>query len=186
MNHKNSRYNYHTIAIAEISIMIALTLVLEIISRLIFSMPNGGTINMGYSIIFFYAFRRGFIKASIIVLFNSVLMVIFIFPPIGFGQFLLDYIIGFEVIPLTVACLGWTLKSQNINLKKIIFCVLIGMSLSFAVSTVSGVYYFIISGPIGSRFQASLIYNIIYVAPTSALTLVILIVVFRQKSLIEW
>ncbi len=186
MNQKNLRYNHKTLAITEIGIVIALTLVLEIISRLIFTMPSGGTINIGYAIIFFYAFRRGFWLATVLVLFNSVLMVIFIFPPIGFGQFLLDYIVGYQAIPIAVALFGWTLKPQKITLLKIIFSVLVGMSLAFMTSTISGVFYFILSGSIGARFEASLIYNLIYSAPTAGATLIILILIYRKKILIEW
>ncbi len=187
MNHKQNHYNNSTQNIAEIGIMLALTLVLEIISRLIFALPQGGSVNLGYAIIFFYAFRRGLTKAVILVCFNGVLLVLFYgFPIIGVGQFLLDYIVGYAVVPLAVALIGWTFKSQSINVRKVILSVIIGMLLSLLASTLSGVWYFFPDGTWSSRFHASVIYNLIYTLPTLIITLLIMLVIIKQKTLREW
>ncbi len=164
---------FSTNILAEIIILVALAGALSLISHSFFSLPQGGSINIGMVPIFWLALRRG-PKIGIFAgaVFGVVDLAIepFVVHPI---QFILDY-------PLAFACLGLAGFFQ----KRPVAGVIIGVTGRFICHFVSGVIYFPMYAPEGlSPIAYSAIYNATYLIPSMIICAVIIGILQRSKTI---
>ena len=164
---------FSTNILAEIIIMVALAGALSLVSHSFFSLPQGGSINIGMVPIFWLALRRG---SKIGIFAGAVFGVVdlaiepFVVHPI---QFVLDY-------PLAFACLGLAGFFQ----KRPVAGVIIGVTGRFICHFVSGVIYFPMYAPEGlSPIVYSAIYNATYLIPSMIICAVIIGILQKSKTI---
>jgi thiamine transporter len=153
--------------------LVALAGALSLISHSFFSLPQGGSINLGMVPILWLAFRRG----PIIGIFGGTVFGLvdlaiepFIVHPI---QFILDYPLAFAVLGLA----GFFKKLPVIG-------VIVGVSARFVSHFVSGIVYFADYAPEGmSPVVYSAIYNGTYLVPSMIVCAVIIGIMQKSKAL---
>lgn len=153
--------------------MVALAGALSLVSHSFFSLPQGGSINVGMVPIFWLALRRG-PKVGIFAgaVFGVVDLAIepFVVHPV---QFILDY-------PLPFACLGLAGFFQKLP----VVGVIVGVTGRFVCHFISGVVYFANYAPAGmSPIVYSAIYNGTYLIPSMIICAVIIGILQKSKVL---
>ena len=153
--------------------LVSLASALSLISHSFFSLPQGGSINLGMVPIFWLALRRGW-KTGIIggAIFGMVELAIepFIVHP---AQLVLDY-------PLAFAALGLAGFFQN----KPILGVLFGSTGRFICHFISGIVYFSDYAPPGmSPTVYSAIYNASYLIPSMIISAIAIVILQKSKAL---
>jgi thiamine transporter len=164
---------FPTKILAEIIVLVALAGALSLVSHSFFSLPQGGSINIGMIPIFWLALRRGW-KIGIFggAVFGVVDLAIepFVINP---AQFILDY-------PLAFACLGLAGFFQ----KYPVVGVAVGGTARFASHFVSGVVYFPDYAPPGmSPLIYSAIYNGTYIIPSIVVCAIAIGILQKSKAL---
>jgi len=162
-----------TKTLAEIIILVALAGALSLISHSFFSLPQGGSINVGMVPILWLALRRG-CKIGIFggAVFGVVDLAIgaFVVNPI---QLILDY-------PLAFAVLGLAGSFQ----KYPVIGVIVGVTGRFMSHFISGVVYFADYAPAGmSPVVYSAIYNGTYLIPSMIVCAIVIGVMQKSKAL---
>ena len=158
---------------AEIVVLVALAGALSLVSHLFFSLPEGGSINVGMIPIFWLAFRRG-PKIGVFAgaVFGLVDLAIepFVIHPL---QLVLDYPLAFAVLGLA----GFFQKQPVAG-------VIVGVSTRFVAHFVSGIVYFANYAPEGiSPILYSAIYNGTYLIPSMIICAVIIGIMQKSKAL---
>jgi len=163
--------------LAEIIIFVALAGALALVSHSFFSLPEGGSINLGMVPIFWLALRRGpkigFFGGAV---FGFVDLAIepFVVNPI---QFLLDYLLPFALLGLA----GFFRKFQTVGP---VVGVAVGGTARFLCHFTSGVVYFASYAPPGmSPVVYSVIYNGTYMLPSIVVCAVIIAILQKSKTL---
>lgn len=172
-NQKARKQTFSTKILAEIIILVASAGALSLMSHSFFSLPQGGSINVGMVPIFWLALRRG-PKIGIFAgaVFGVVDLAIepFVVNP---AQFILDY-------PLPFACLGLAGFFQKLP----IVGVVVGVTGRFVSHFVSGVVYFANYAPAGmSPTIYSAIYNATYLVPSMIVCAIIIGMLQKSKTL---
>ncbi len=172
-NQKHRKQIFSTKTLAEIIIMVALAGALSLISHSFFSLPQGGSINLGMIPIFWLALRRGW-KVGIFAgaVFGVVDLAIepFIVHP---AQFLLDYPIPFALLGIA----GFFQKYPVVG-------VAMGGIGRFVSHFISGVVYFAEFAPEGmSPIVYSALYNGTYLIPSIIICVIIIGVMQKSKVL---
>jgi len=162
-----------TQTLAEIIILVALAGALSLISHSFFSLPQGGSINVGMVPILWLALRRGW-KIGVFggAVFGVVDLAIgaFIVNPI---QLILDYPLAFAFLGLA----GFFRKSPVIG-------VVVGVTGRFVSHFVSGIVYFADYAPAGmSPVVYSAIYNGVYLIPSMMVCAIVIGVMQKSKAL---
>ena len=172
-NHTNRKQIFSTKILAEIITLVALAGALSLISHSFFSLPQGGSINVGMVPILWLALRRG---SRIGIFAGAVFGVVdlaiepFVVHP---AQFILDY-------PLAFACLGLAGFFQ----KRSLVGVAVGVTGRFVSHFVSGVVYFPMYAPEGmSPMVYSAIYNATYLIPSMIICAVIIGILQKSKAI---
>jgi thiamine transporter len=168
---------FSTIELAEVIVFVSLAGVLSLVSHSFFSLPQGGSINIGMIPIFWLALRRG-PKIGIFAgaVFGLVDLVIepFVVNPF---QFVLDY-------PLAFAALGLAGFFQKWRVFGPVIGVVVGGTGRFLSHFVSGIIYFANYAPPGqSPAVYSLIYNGAYMFPSIAICAIVILSLQASKSL---
>jgi thiamine transporter len=168
---------FPTKILAEIIIFVAMGGALAYVSHSFFSLPQGGSINLGMVPIFWLALRRG---PKIGIFAGAVLGVVdlviepFVVNPI---QFLLDY-------PLPFACLGLAGLFRKFSRVGPVVGVAVGGAGRFLCHFTSGVVYFANYAPIGmSPVVYSLVYNGTYMLPSIIICAIVIVLLQRSKTL---
>lgn len=168
---------FPTKILAEIIIFVAMAGALALISHSFFSLPEGGSINLGMLPIFWLALRRG---PKIGIFAGAVLGVVdltiepFVVHPI---QFILDY-------PLAFACLGLAGFFRKFSTVGPVLGVVAGGSVRFLCHFTSGVIYFPMYAPAGMNvILYSAIYNGTYMIPSIIICVAIILLLQRSKIL---
>jgi thiamine transporter len=156
--------------LAETIVLVALGGALSVVSHFFFSLPQGGSINIGMVPVLWLALRRG-PKVGIFAgaVFGLVDLAIepFVVHPI---QLILDYPLAFAVLGLA----GFFRKLPVIG-------VILGVTGRFLCHFTSGVVYFSSYAPEGmSPIVYSAIYNGIYIVPSMVVCAIV--IGFLQKS----
>jgi thiamine transporter len=164
---------FPTKLLAEIIVLVALAGALSLISHSFFSLPQGGSINVGMVPIFWLALRRGW-KVGIFAgaVFGMVDLVIgpFVVNPL---QFILDY-------PLAFAALGLAGFFRDYP----VVGVVVGGAGRFLSHFVSGVVYFADYAPPGmSPVVYSALYNGTYLVPSIIICAVVIGIMQKSKAL---
>ena len=164
---------FSTKILAEIIVFVALAGALALVSHSFFSLPQGGSINIGMVPIFWLALRRG-PKMGIFAgaVFGVVDLAIepFVVNP---AQFILDY-------PLPFACLGLAGLFQRLPVAGVV----VGVAGRFLCHFTSGVIYFPQYAPEGmSPILYSAVYNAIYLVPSMVICAVIIGILQKSKIL---
>jgi len=164
---------FSTKILAEIIILVALAGALSLVSHSFFSLPQGGSINIGMVPIFWLAFRRG-PKIGVFAgaVFGVVVLAIapFVVNP---AQFILDY-------PLPFACLGLAGFFHKLPIAGIG----IGVTGRFISHFVSGVIYFPHYAPPGmSPLFYSAVYNALYLVPSIIVCAIVIGILQKSKAL---
>lgn len=172
-NQKTKKHIFSTKILAEIIMLVALAGALSLISHSFFSLPQGGSINLGMVPIFWLTFRRGW-KIGIFAgaVFGVVDLAIepFIVHPI---QLSLDYPLAFAVLGLA----GFFRKYPIVG-------VAVGGAARFMSHFVSGIVYFADYAPAGmSPAIYSVIYNGTYIIPSVIICAVIIGLMQKSKAL---
>ncbi len=172
-NQKTKKQFLSTKILAEIIMLVALAGALSLISHSFFSLPQGGSINLGMVPIFWLIFRRGW-KIGIFAgaVFGIVDLAIepFIVHPI---QLILDYPLAFAVLRLA----GFFLKYPVVG-------VVVGGVGRFVSHFVSGIVYFSDYAPAGmSPVVYSAIYNGTYIIPSIIICAIIIGLMQKSKVL---
>jgi thiamine transporter len=159
--------------LAEIIILVSLAGALSLVSHSFFSLPQGGSINIGMVPIFWLALRRG-PKIGIFAgaVFGVVDLAIepFVVHPF---QFILDY-------PLAFACLGLAGFFQKLP----VVGVIVGVTGRFISHFVSGVVYFPSYTPEGmSPIVYSAIYNATYLIPSMIICAIVIGMLQKSKAI---
>jgi thiamine transporter len=173
--------NYHPIfpakILAEIIIFVAMGGALAYVSHSFFSLPQGGSINLGMVPIFWLALRRG---PKIGIFAGAVLGVVdlaiepFVVHPI---QFLLDY-------PLPFACLGLAGFFRKFSRVGPIEGGAVGGAGRLLCHFTSGVVYFANYAPTGvSPIVYSIAYNGTYMVPSIIICAVAIVLLQKSKTL---
>ena len=168
---------FPTRILAEIIIFVSLAGALALVSHSFFSLPEGGSINLGMLPIFWLALRRG-PKIGIFAgaVFGVVDLAIepFVVHPI---QFILDY-------PLAFACLGLAGFFRKLTVAGPVLGVVVGGSARFLCHFTSGVIYFPMYAPEGMNVIVySAIYNATYMIPSIIICAIIIVILQRSKIL---
>ena len=172
MNQTTQKHFFSTKILAEIIVLVALAGALSLVSHSFFSLPQGGSINIGMVPILWLALRRG---SKIGIFAGAVFGVVdlaiepFIVNPI---QVFLDY-------PLPFAALGLAglLKSPVVG-------VAVAGTGRFLSHFVSGVIYFGDYAPAGmSPIVYSALYNGTYLIPSIIICAVIIVLLQKSKAL---
>ena len=168
---------FPTKILAEIIIFVAMGGALAYVSHSFFSLPQGGSINLGMVPIFWLTLRRG---PKIGIFAGAVLGVVdlaiepFVVNP---AQFVLDY-------PLAFACLGLAGFFRKPAVVGPIVGVVVGGTGRFLSHFVSGVIYFPQYAPTGmSPILYSAIYNATYMVPSVIICAVAIFLLQRSKTL---
>jgi thiamine transporter len=169
----NRKRIFSTKILAEIIVLVAMAGALSFVSHSFFSLPQGGSINVGMVPIFWLAFRRG-PKIGIFAgaVFGVVDLVFepFVVHPI---QFILDYPLAFAVLGLA----GFFKKLPVVG-------VVVGVAARFVCHFVSGVVYFPNYAPEGmSPIVYSAVYNGTYLIPSMIICAVIIGIMQKSKAL---
>ena len=169
-----AQFRFSTQIFSEIIIFVALAGALAYISHSFFSLPEGGSINIGMVPIFWLALRRG----TIVGVFSGAVLGVadlaiepFVVHPI---QLVLDY-------PLAFACLGLAGFFRNFKVVGPVIGVFIGGTARFLCHFTSGVVYFPMYAPEGMNVIVySAIYNATYMIPS--IIICAIVVALMQKS----
>jgi thiamine transporter len=174
---KNNKNIFPTKILAEIIVFVAMAGALALISHSFFSLPQGGSINLGMVPIFWLALRRG---PKIGIFAGAVLGVVdlaiepFVVNP---AQFILDY-------PLAFACLGLAGFFRKPAVIGPIVGVVVGGTCRFLSHFVSGVIYFPQYAPAGtSPVVYSAVYNATYMIPSIIICAIAIFLLQRSKTL---
>jgi thiamine transporter len=172
-----SRFRFSTQILAEIIIFVALAGALALISHSFFSLPEGGSINLGMVPIFWLALRRG---PKIGIFAGAVLGVVdlavepFVVHPV---QFILDY-------PLAFACLGLAGFFRKFKVAGPVIGVAVGGTARFFCHFTSGVIYFPMYAPEGmSPILYSAVYNATYMIPSIIICVIVIVLLQRSHTL---
>jgi thiamine transporter len=173
INQEARRQVFSTKILAEIIVLVAAAGALSLLSHSFFSLPQGGSINVGMVPIFWLALRRG-PKIGIFAgaVFGMVDLAIepFVVHPI---QLILDY-------PLPFACLGLAGFFQKLP----VVGVVVSVTGRFISHFVSGVIYFPNYAPEGmSPVLYSAIYNAGYLVPSMIVCAIIIGILQKSKVL---
>jgi thiamine transporter len=168
---------FSTKILAEIIVFVAMAGALALVSHSFFSLPQGGSINLGMVPIFWLALRRG---PKIGIFAGAVLGVVdlaiepFVVNP---AQFILDY-------PLAFACLGLAGFFRKLEVVGPIVGVIVGGTGRFISHFVSGVIYFPQYAPAGmSPVVYSASYNAIYMVPSIIICAFAIFLLQKSKTL---
>jgi thiamine transporter len=175
---QTNRYTiFPTKILAEIIIFVAMGGALAYVSHSFFSLPQGGSINLGMVPIFWLALRRG---PKIGIFAGAVLGVVdlaiepFVVHPI---QFVLDY-------PLAFACLGLAGFFRKFSRAGPAIGVAVGGAGRFLCHFTSGVVYFPNYAPAGmSPIVYSIVYNGTYMVPSIIICAATIVLLQRSKTL---
>lgn len=164
---------FSTKLLAEIIMLVALAGALSLLSHLFFSLPEGGSINLGMVPIFWLALRRGpkiGVFGGAVFGFVDLAIEPFVVHPI---QLILDYPLAFAVLGLA----GFFQKQPVVG-------VVVGVAARFVSHFVSGVVYFANYAPEGmSPIVYSAIYNGTYLIPSMIICAVIIGIIQKSKAL---
>ena len=176
-NQKSYKTIFQTKILAEIIVFVALAGALALISHSFFSLPEGGSINLGMLPIFWLALRRG---PKIGIFAGAVLGVVdlaiepFVVHPI---QFILDY-------PLAFACLGLAGFFRKLNSVGPVLGVVVGGTGRFLCHFTSGVVYFANYAPAEvSVVVYSAVYNATYMIPSIIICAAAIAILQKSKRL---
>jgi len=176
-NQKSYKTIFSTRILAELIIFVALAGALALISKSFFSLPEGGSINLGMLPIFWLALRRG---PKIGIFAGSVLGVVdlaidpFVVHPI---QFILDY-------PLAFACLGLAGFFRKLGAVGPILGVIVGGTARFLCHFTSGVVYFANFAPPGVSVAVySAAYNATYMIPSIIICAAVIAILQKSSRL---
>ena len=169
---------FQTKILSEIIIFVALAGALSLISHSFFSLPQGGSINLGMVPILWLAIRRGpkiGIFAGVVFGFvDFALTPSSIVHPL---QLILDY-------PLAFACLGLAGLFRNLTAAGPAIGVLVAGAGRFVCHFASGVVFFAMYAPEGvSPLVYSAIYNASYLVPAIAVCAAIILILQKSKIL---
>ena len=171
------RFRISTKIFAEIIIFVALAGALALISHSFFSLPEGGSINLGMVPIFWLALRRG---PKVGIFAGAVLGVVdlaiepFVVHPV---QFILDY-------PLAFACLGLAGFFRKFKVAGPVIGVVVGGAARYLCHFTSGVIYFPMYAPEGmSPILYSAVYNATYMIPSIIICAIVIILLQRSHTL---
>ena len=174
---KYNRFRFSTQIFAEIIIFVALAGALAYVSHSFFSLPEGGSINLGMVPIFWLALRRG---PKVGIFAGAVLGVVdlaiepFVVHPI---QFILDY-------PLAFACLGLAGFFGKLKVVGPVLGVVVGGVARYLCHFTSGVIYFPMYAPEGMNvILYSAIYNATYMIPSIIICSIIIALLQRSHTL---
>lgn len=176
--------------IAEVSIMVALGVVLDFIAKLTnFMFPAGGSLSFAMIVIFIMGYRYGVIGSLITGLLLGVIQTFYgasFYHPI---QIFLDYYGGYALVGLSGLFFN-LIKNESLNKKKCLYIslsVMLGTLFRLICSFLSGVIFFSEwADPVLGPYWYSLLYNISYLVPSSLLCLVLLILfVYKAPKLLE-
>jgi thiamine transporter len=177
VNLQNQTFYFSTKLLAEIIVLVATAGALSLVSHFFFSLPQGGSINVGMIPIFWLALRRG-PKIGIFAgaVFGMVDLAIepFVVNPV---QFILDYPLPFAALGLAGLFRRWQAIGPGVG-------VVVGGTCRFLSHFVSGTVYFANYAPEGmSPAVYSLIYNGAYMVPSIALCVIVIVSLQASKSL---
>lgn len=170
--------------ITEVSILVALAIVIELVSKVIPSLPQGGSINVATLPLFVLAYRHG-VKWGLISGFIYGLLSYMLFGAFyHWASILLDYGLAFGVIGFS----GVFRYIGKDNVWSFSIGIVFGSILRFIMHFISGVIVF--SWIFGynegvNAFWYSLTYNATYILPSMILVLIVGLVVFKPIQLIS-
>ena len=167
---------FNTRVLAEVSVMIALAVVLDALR--LYTLPQGGTITVGEMVpILFVALRRG---ARVGIFAGTVFGIIdvyfepFVYNPV---QFLLDY-------PIAYGALGLAGLFKQRGVVQTAIGVAVAIGCRFVSHFVSGIIFFASFAPAGeSPAVYSAIYNATYLLPGLVISEFVTIVLVRGGAL---
>ena len=164
---------FPTKILAEIIVLVSLAGALSLVSHSFFSLPEGGSINVGMVPILWLALRRGW-KIGVFAgaVFGMVDLAIspFVVHP---AQLVLDY-------PLPFACLGLAGFFQ----KYPVVGVATGVTGRFFCHFLSGVIYFPDYAPAGmSPILYSAVYNATYLIPSFIVSAIVIVILQKSKTI---
>jgi thiamine transporter len=173
IDQKHANQHFSTKVLAEIIVLVALAGALSLVSHSFFSLPQGGSINIGMIPIFWLAYRRGpRIGMFAGAVFGVVDLAIepFVVNP---AQFILDY-------PLAFGLLGVAGFFQKIPVAGVI----VGGTSRFISHFVSGVIYFSNYAPPGeSPLVYSAVYNGTYMVPSIIICAIMIGILQKSKAI---
>jgi len=169
---------FQTKILAEIIIFVALAGALSLISHSFFSLPQGGSINLGMVPILWLALRRapkiGIFAGAVFGFVDFALTPSSIVHPL---QLMLDY-------PLAFACLGLAGFFRNLTAAGPAIGVLVAGGGRFLCHFASGVVFFSMYAPEGMNpLVYSAIYNATYLVPAIVVCTGIIVLLQRAKLL---
>lgn len=173
-------YKYSMKDIVESAMLVAMAIVLDLKGLKLSLFPGGGSISLTMLPLFILAIRmgpiKGFIGIGIIYAFLACLK-----DGYGFEFLPFDYILGFGSIAIFGFFRKQILDSEKIGKGILFICLgaLISTILRLAFSTISGM---IIAG---YDFVGSLVYNATYIPLSGAVSLAILLVLYKPLLIVN-
>jgi thiamine transporter len=177
MNNQDRKFFSSIIVLAETIVFVATAEVLSLVSHFFFSLPQGGSINIGMIPIFWLALRRGpkiGIFAGAVFGIADLIIEPFVVNPF---QFILDYPLPFAALGLAGFFRRWKVFGPGVG-------VVVGGTCRFLSHFASGIIYFASYTPEGmSPAVYSLIYNGAYMFPSIVICVIVIISLQASKSL---
>ncbi len=176
-------------AIAEVGVFAAIGYVLDLIQGSISAsiFPNGGSIGIAMAIVLLISYRRGTICGVLCGLIMGLLDLMDGFYAISdsaikvFTQVALDYWIAYPLVGLAGIFMK-PLHSAHNNKKRIFFIIIgaiIGCGLKYMAHFLSGVLFWP-NDMWGGPFLYSLIYNFLYIFPSTILSITLLLILMYK------
>ncbi|NJI52788.1 energy-coupled thiamine transporter ThiT [Bacillus subtilis] len=173
------------VRLIEIAIMTAAAVILDIVSGMFLSMPQGGSVSIMMIPIFLISFRWG-VKAGLTTgLLTGLVQIaignLFAQHPV---QLLLDYIVAFAAIGIS-GCFASSVRNAAVSKTKgklsvsVVSAVFIGSLLRYAAHVISGAVFFGSFAPKGTPVWIySLTYNATYMVPSFIICAIVLCLLF--------
>lgn len=162
--------------IAEIGILVGLALVLNIQIFSIHIMPNAGSISFTMIPLFIIALRKSWWKTLIA---TALIYGVFacLMDGYGFQTYPLDYMLAYGSITV-VSLVRKQIFEKRLGVVYLIVSVVIAILLRILFATLDGVWIY------NTTFLASFIYNATYISITGALSLAVLLLLYKPLQII--
>ncbi len=170
--------------LTEISILLALAIVIELAFRVIPRQPQGGSIDLTMLPLFIIAYRQGLQKGILAgMVFGLLNLLISGLALYHWGVLFFDYLFAFGVLGLSA--LFFRINKDSV--KYFVVGVVVAGMLRFVFHYLSGIIFFGEFAPEGTPVALySLTYNMTYMAPSIALTAIVGALLFvRLREILQ-
>lgn len=174
--------NKELLKLTESSILVALAVVLELISKMIpvLQMPYGGSASLAMFPLFILSFRQGFKWGIIAGLVYGIINFFIDGYAFFWGSFVFDYTLAFAAIGLAGL---FSKKALKLNLSAILLGILLAAFTRFIIHTLSGILFFAEYAGDQNVIIYSVLYNGGYMLASTVLCILVTLLTYKRLLL---